>query len=413
MLKRFRIETKERICLATNQIYRACPEICHTKGYGIAILLRRGGEGGGGAVSINENADPTVRDDFVQAVPRIAAFGRPKDLNAFQTALLPKSLTMIVENGRFVLGTWQGIYLAGSNPSEKSTNYVHDLTLIYIKLTSKTRSNRMTYEANTRGVHRIDTTIRNGLFPEKSDDERQRKNQIICLASLHTSASMQIADRIDGFEKQFESTLNRIVPERWNKEFLTHTYEGPDDMPGHLKSSLAGVGFLAPADVLVPDGPIGINLNEHRNCGGWGGGHRRNIVGLRVDSRHIKASETLRMSSGNITDRLRTFVEAALKRTSEDERRPSVLSLTVLDAAAAIKIVSSNERGEDLFACFRTLGGGVNGGATLAGKTAAVPCLGSKLELGEDQALHLVSAPRRTAIAVHAALIVSEDKKSE
>ena len=34
--------------------------------------------------------------------------------------------------------------------------------------------------------------------------------------------------------------MTRLVPESWNQEFFEHTYEGPDDMPGHMKCSLLG-----------------------------------------------------------------------------------------------------------------------------------------------------------------------------
>lgn len=43
-----------------------------------------------------------------------------------------------------------------------------------------------------------------------------------------------------------ENSLNTIVPERWNSEFFQHTYEGDDDMPGHVKSSLVGVTVSVP-----------------------------------------------------------------------------------------------------------------------------------------------------------------------
>ena len=38
--------------------------------------------------------------------------------------------------------------------------------------------------------------------------------------------------------ERLEAALNAAVPESWNREFFKHTYEGPDDMPGHVKSSL-------------------------------------------------------------------------------------------------------------------------------------------------------------------------------
>lgn len=71
------------------------------------------------------------------------------------------------------------------------------------------------------------------------------------------------------------------VPAQWNRDgtFL-HTMEGDDDMPGHVKSSMMGVSL----DIPIRNGRLalgtwqGIYLNEHRDQGGWGGGHKRNII---------------------------------------------------------------------------------------------------------------------------------------
>ena len=55
---------------------------------------------------------------------------------------------------------------------------------------------------------------------------------------------------------------------------------GDDDMPGHVKSSLMGVSLNIP----ITNGRLalgtwqGVYLNEHRDKGGWGGGHARNIL---------------------------------------------------------------------------------------------------------------------------------------
>jgi hypothetical protein len=34
-----------------------------------------------------------------------------------------------------------------------------------------------------------------------------------------------------GVPDSLEAALNKVVPNRWNREFFTHTYEGDDDMP--------------------------------------------------------------------------------------------------------------------------------------------------------------------------------------
>jgi len=58
----------------------------------------------------------------------------------------------------------------------------------------------------------------------------------------HTSASLAVYDSYTSqgpaSGARLEAALNRAVPESWNEEFFVHTHEGPDDMPGHVKSSL-------------------------------------------------------------------------------------------------------------------------------------------------------------------------------
>ncbi len=73
------------------------------------------------SLTINENADPTVREDFemhfTRAVPEDTSMYRhtlegPDDMTShIKASLLGSSLTIPVSNGRFALGTWQGIYL--------------------------------------------------------------------------------------------------------------------------------------------------------------------------------------------------------------------------------------------------------------------------------------------------------------
>ena len=73
------------------------------------------------SLSINENADPTVRSDmeahFRHAVPENAPYYEhtlegPDDMPAhIRTVMLGESLSIPVRDGRLLLGTWQGIYL--------------------------------------------------------------------------------------------------------------------------------------------------------------------------------------------------------------------------------------------------------------------------------------------------------------
>ena len=73
------------------------------------------------SLTINENADPTVRHDFEShfnhMVPENASYYRhtsegPDDMPAhLKASILGASVTVPVTNGKFKLGTWQGIYL--------------------------------------------------------------------------------------------------------------------------------------------------------------------------------------------------------------------------------------------------------------------------------------------------------------
>jgi len=68
-------------------------------------------------VTINENADPSVRSDIInhldRAVPASAGY-RHSEGNSpahIKASLMGSSVTLIVRNSRPVLGTWQGVYL--------------------------------------------------------------------------------------------------------------------------------------------------------------------------------------------------------------------------------------------------------------------------------------------------------------
>jgi secondary thiamine-phosphate synthase enzyme len=85
----------------------------------------------------------------------------------------------------------------------------------------------------------------------------------------HTSASLTLNENASSdVRRDFESWFNEAVPE--DASFWTHTTEGPDDMPAHIKASLLGPSLTLP----VRDGSFavgtwqGIYLCEHRDSGG-------------------------------------------------------------------------------------------------------------------------------------------------
>lgn len=82
----------------------------------------------------------------------------------------------------------------------------------------------------------------------------------------HTSASLLIQENFDPSVKtDLQNWLNRLVPE--NDSLYTHTLEGPDDMPAHIKSALTAVNLSIPVqnNRLMLGSWQGIFLWEHRH----------------------------------------------------------------------------------------------------------------------------------------------------
>jgi len=93
-------------------------------------------------------------------------------------------------------------------------------------------------------------TGRQGLFEFTDQLEalvhRSGISDGICnLLIQHTSASLIIQENADPSARiDLENWLNRLVPE--NDPLYTHTYEGADDMPAHIKSSLTASTLAIP-----------------------------------------------------------------------------------------------------------------------------------------------------------------------
>ena len=97
----------------------------------------------------------------------------------------------------------------------------------------------------------------------------------LCTVFLqHTSASLVIQENADPSAKRdLEKWLNRLVAER--DELFTHTAEGPDDMPSHIKAALTASSLSIPIiDHDLATGTWqGIYLWEHRRAA-----HNRRVV---------------------------------------------------------------------------------------------------------------------------------------
>jgi secondary thiamine-phosphate synthase enzyme len=121
----------------------------------------------------------------------------------------------------------------------------------------------ITLKARPRGVHLVTSEIVEAV-PELSDLR-------IGLAHLflrHTSASLTLNENASpDVRRDFETWLNVAAPEDFA---WTHTLEGPDDMPAHVKASLMGASLSLP----IAGGRLalgtwqGVYLCEHRDRGG-------------------------------------------------------------------------------------------------------------------------------------------------
>jgi len=120
---------------------------------------------------------------------------------------------------------------------------------------------QISLRAYSRGFHLITDEILTQL-PEI----HSIKTGILHLFIQHTSASLTINENADPtVQMDFESYFNHAVKE--NEPYYRHTFEGPDDMPAHLKASLLGSSLSIP----ITNGRLslgtwqGIYLCEHRN----------------------------------------------------------------------------------------------------------------------------------------------------
>ena len=126
------------------------------------------------------------------------------------------------------------------------------------------KQNEIRLETFPRGFHLITEDVVSAL-PEMGDLDVG----LLHLLIQHTSASLTLNENASpDVRRDFEAWFSRAVPE--GADFWTHTLEGDDDMPAHIKASLLGPSLTLP----VRDGRLvlgtwqGIYLCEHRDAGG-------------------------------------------------------------------------------------------------------------------------------------------------
>ena len=118
--------------------------------------------------------------------------------------------------------------------------------------------------ARSRGFHIITDEVL-GHVPAL----RELRVGVCHLFIHHTSASLTLNENASAdVRADFERHFDVLAPE--NAPYYRHTFEGPDDMPAHLKAALLGFSLSLP----VKDGRLllgtwqGIYLGEHREHGG-------------------------------------------------------------------------------------------------------------------------------------------------
>ena len=115
-----------------------------------------------------------------------------------------------------------------------------------------------------RGFHLVTREIV-GALPELDDVAVG----LLHLLIQHTSASLALNENASPeVRRDFDSYFNANVPE--DAPYWTHTLEGADDMPAHIKASLLGPSLTLPISRgrLAMGTWQGIYLCEHRNRGG-------------------------------------------------------------------------------------------------------------------------------------------------
>ncbi len=115
-----------------------------------------------------------------------------------------------------------------------------------------------------RGFHIVTQEVVEAL-PELA----QLRVGLLSLLLQHTSASLALNENASpAVRRDFASWFDRAVPER--ADYWTHTLEGDDDMPAHVKSALLGPTLTLPVTSgrLALGAWQGIYLCEHRDHAG-------------------------------------------------------------------------------------------------------------------------------------------------
>ncbi|MGI9367810.1 MAG: secondary thiamine-phosphate synthase enzyme YjbQ [Ruegeria sp.] len=128
-----------------------------------------------------------------------------------------------------------------------------------------------TIQTNGPGLYEFTDQVRHWLARSGDDG-------LITLFVCHTSCSLLIQENADPeVQTDLKAFFERLVPpsDHPSMSYLRHTYEGPDDMPAHIKAAMMPVSLSIPVSQGQPllGTWQGIYLFEHRNAA-----HSRNVA---------------------------------------------------------------------------------------------------------------------------------------
>ncbi|MBV9672851.1 MAG: YjbQ family protein [Verrucomicrobia bacterium] len=121
------------------------------------------------------------------------------------------------------------------------------------------RNAEFTIQTEGQGFYEITNRVRRFI------NEMNVRNGLITVLIKHTGASLIIFENADESARtDLESFFKRLIPER--SEYFTHTLEGPDDMPSHIRMVLTRTSETIPIDkgMLQLGTWQGIFIYEHR-----------------------------------------------------------------------------------------------------------------------------------------------------
>ena len=125
---------------------------------------------------------------------------------------------------------------------------------------------------NGQGLYEFTDQVQSWLRRQGTDEG------LLTLFVRHTSCSLLIQENADPeVQTDLRNFFHRLVPPTTDPSmsYLTHTYEGPDDMPAHITSAMLPVNLAIPVTScrMALRTWQGIYLFEHRNAP-----HHRQVV---------------------------------------------------------------------------------------------------------------------------------------